>query len=1056
MTRPVFRLLPGLHDSTGKDIPGVRWRKSDIYLRNDYRTSEYQPSQQLQHVDTLIPDPAKTIGEEPCTNRQNQDEQITQAITKLTAIPTALGLARQLAGADRHLASALSLSHGKERTWANERHRLQEEAGVSQLARGPDQIPLPPNVPSQVDVPSEQHDLSDASSGSQTDEIPNPPIPGNPAPSVDSLLTQVNHFAKAHGFGAVKANGMVRPGQRSRYIFQCDRYGTPRPGRGAGLRKRKSRKLGCLWKIIAEALPQNNFQWTLRHFPELQHHQHNHRRSADAAAHPVHRRLTSLVKATIQSTSRRVGIRARDIGGIVRDHFPDSVYVPRDIYNARARINRENLGCYSSTAALIRLFDEKGIPYIAEWDRDEPDRLVGLVWTFPYCLRMWKRFSEVISFDNTYNTNRFKLPLFQVTGQTCLGTVFNAAFGLIDNERLEGFQFLAKGVRALLSRDGIRTPDVVITDFDKQMKLALGGEFAEAQQQICIHHINSNVMLQSKRRWVYATRDRVASEEGGSGSDEHDADLNDRDWQAVQESERQEEPITRDNSPQSVTHDYNGVLMLWRLVVFAETEEDHEKAWECLCTQFSDQKAILAYLYIPPSRPPPGSNFGIRVTSGTEAGNNNVKSYLLNGMSHLYRLVEAIQGMLEDQEREFRQACAQDEVLTAREHLGRGSEYLGDIPHVVSQKGLSMMTREYRKALKGIPSPSNPWPDAITTCNDDCNVSIELGIPCHHTLYRKLVTAVPLTKWDIHSRWHLREPVTRDVYRRILDPKIATNLRGRPKNKPQPIPTSMAVGSSRQTASRRVSGTQPQSSRSQHRGQSCGGRSLGRRLEYGQADRGHSQACEDDGVNGNYLVPGRQFLQPKRGLQQPKLKVLEDMPFEVPGIALAITLCFRTSFTVSRITGFNRKSKGGPKFAFDDGCNTTSTHCYSCAPATHVTCSYDHAFAQSASMFTAQEYRRAMGLPLRYDRTSYAWCLDDEQMSRLCTTTTGKREWTKEEMMAYLDWTKAGNGHTTEQVVAETAGNETPRSKGRGERNAKEQDALYSAGREEQCIVVKL
>jgi hypothetical protein len=309
----------------------------------------------------------------------------------------------------------------------------------------------------------EQHDLSDASSRSNAVEtIPNPPIPGGPAPSVDALFARVNSFAKTRGFGVIKVHGMIRPGQRSRYVLQCDRYGAPRPGRGAGLRKRKSRKSGCLWKIIAEALPENGFQWTLRHFPDAEHHHHNHNPSTDAAAHPVHRRLTSPVKATIQSSSRRVGIRARDIGGVVRDHFPDSVYTKRDIYNARARISRENLGGYSSTAALIKLFDDKEIPYVAEWAKDEPDRLVGLVWTFPYCIQMWRRFPEVISFDNTYNTNRFKLPLFQVTGQTCLGTVFNAAFGLIDNERLEGFQFLTNGVRTLLDRYSIRTPDVVL------------------------------------------------------------------------------------------------------------------------------------------------------------------------------------------------------------------------------------------------------------------------------------------------------------------------------------------------------------------------------------------------------------------------------------------------------------------------------------------------------------------------------------------------------------------------------------------------------------------
>lgn len=271
--------------------------------------------------------------------------------------------------------------------------------------------------------------------------------------------------------------------------------------------------------------------------------------------------------------------------------------------------------------------------------------------------------------------------------------------------------------------------------------------------------------------------------------------------------------------------------MLWRLVVFAETEKDHEKAWECLCKQFGDQRAILTYLYgtYMPVRAQWARcfirkyrNFGIRVTSGTEASNNNVKSYLLNGMSHLYRLVEAIQGMLEDQEREFRQASAQDEVLTAREHVGPGSEYLGELPQVVSQKALSLITREHRKALKGIPTRANPWPVAIRPCNEDCSVSIGLGIPCHHTIYGKLMAGASLTQWDIHPRWHLREPVSRDVYRRILDPKIATTLRGRPKNKPQPIPASMAVKTNGRTRSHNAAGSQLQNSQPSQEGITLG------------------------------------------------------------------------------------------------------------------------------------------------------------------------------------------------------------------------------------------
>jgi hypothetical protein len=37
--------------------------------------------------------------------------------------------------------------------------------------------------------------------------------------------------------------------------------------------------------------------------------------------------------------------------------------------------------------------------------------------------------------------------------------------------------------------------------------------------------------------------------------------------------------------------------MMWKLILFAETEEAHEKAWRNLCKEFNDQIAILRYLH---------------------------------------------------------------------------------------------------------------------------------------------------------------------------------------------------------------------------------------------------------------------------------------------------------------------------------------------------------------------------------------------------------------------------------------------------------------------------
>ncbi|KAI8402253.1 hypothetical protein FOFC_17559 [Fusarium oxysporum] len=263
-----------------------------------------------------------------------------------------------------------------------------------------------------------------------------------------------------------------------------------------------------------------------------------------------------------------------------------------------------------------------------------------------------------------------------------------------------------------------------------------------------------------------------------------------------------------------IPHTYRGVLMMWKRVLFAETEEAHEKAWRDLCKKFDDQRAILRYLhgtYLPVRAQwarcflRKHRNFGIRVTSGTEASNNNIKSYLLNGMSHLYRLVEAMQDMMKDQERDFKDACAQDDVLTAREYLGSSGDYLGDLPTVISSKALGLINKQYRIARKAMPTGKNPFPDPLSDCNDDCSVSVELGVPCCHKVYAKLGSVTSFTRYDVHPHWRLRDSSSQDPYRRVLHPRIAPALRGRPKNTVQPVPWRMAIGGSSQNVSQLTS-----------------------------------------------------------------------------------------------------------------------------------------------------------------------------------------------------------------------------------------------------------
>jgi len=99
-----------------------------------------------------------------------------------------------------------------------------------------------------------------------------------------------------------------------------------------------------------------------------------------------------------------------------------------------------------------------------------------------------------------------------------------------------------------------------------------------------------------------------------------------------------------------------------------------------------------------------------------------------------------------------------------------------------------------------------------------------------------------------------------------------------------------------------------------------------------------------------------------------------------------------------------------------------------------------------ANTRTNRAYRKAMGLPLRYSKVNYEWCLDFKEMGKRC----GSRAWTKEEMMAYLDWSKQEDDRIEERVAIPMAVEGGNRRRGMRDiwndvdQDIAEQEALYN------------
>ena len=262
----------------------------------------------------------------------------------------------------------------------------------------------------------------------------NLPIEGFEA--LDSLLSFVNASAKQQGYAIVKQRSTnYKDGVPRRVDLVCEFGGTPKPHRGTGLRNASTRKTECPWK--AKALLRAGTD-PKRWFFELQDAAHNHEPSAHPSVHPTHRKRTwtEAQSAEIQDYLQ-LAPGAREITALLRKRYPDQVWDRRDIYNERLKARGNELDIYTPTQALIRQLQEANFKHTVLYD--EENRLRAVFWSLPWCERQWERFPDIVSLDNTYKTNRFRMPFLNITGITNINTTFCIAFALVSAEDEEAY-----------------------------------------------------------------------------------------------------------------------------------------------------------------------------------------------------------------------------------------------------------------------------------------------------------------------------------------------------------------------------------------------------------------------------------------------------------------------------------------------------------------------------------------------------------------------------------------------------------------------------------------
>jgi hypothetical protein len=129
----------------------------------------------------------------------------------------------------------------------------------------------------------------------------------------------------------------------------------------------------------------------------------------------------------------RAGIGPAETYTFLKQAYPISRIIMRDVYNARDRVKLQMLKGQSRIQALFNeLQNAKDVNGEQKWNYDkrknkETGELTGLFFSHLRSGSMFMRYLEVIHIDATYKVNRFNVPLLSIVGTTGINTTFQIA-----------------------------------------------------------------------------------------------------------------------------------------------------------------------------------------------------------------------------------------------------------------------------------------------------------------------------------------------------------------------------------------------------------------------------------------------------------------------------------------------------------------------------------------------------------------------------------------------------------------------------------------------------
>ncbi|XP_076954274.1 protein FAR1-RELATED SEQUENCE 5-like [Bidens hawaiensis] len=327
------------------------------------------------------------------------------------------------------------------------------------------------------------------------------PVKGMMFSSIDQAFDFYCEYAKKAGFGARKGGSYVHGGVLKTKYFTCCKEGY-KPAKMCDLkgdcnesskpyykrRKRPTIRCGCRAHIQLKSVDGGFFE--VDDFVEG----HNHRMVADSDMQFVcsAKKLTHVQEEAIYELSN-MNLGPVKAFNLMRTHYGgfEKVGATKD----DCKNFRQGLNCYireyDAEMIVQRLCAKKTFSsdYPFEYDVNDDRELIRMFWADETLKSNYLAFGDIISFDATFKTNKYKMVFVPFTAIDNHCHSVTVCAGLLASKTIESYTWL---LQMLLKSFG-QAPKVVVTDQDPAMKQAIAAVFPNTRHRLCMWHIMKKV-----------------------------------------------------------------------------------------------------------------------------------------------------------------------------------------------------------------------------------------------------------------------------------------------------------------------------------------------------------------------------------------------------------------------------------------------------------------------------------------------------------------------------------------------------------------------------------